>query len=668
MAGSKNKDFQFQHCFDILQHLPKWKLRDNEPKCKKEALLTMDDEAEDMSGRNTGKPEGNKKAKERVKVEQEAASFREKLDQLMKSKEALTMKTLETKLLITDKKSVVKLAKVQARKELDIKMIAAKEAKAMKELLAEEREIMMMDGMDEDQLAWWKETNADIIARKKAARQARDQDLRVFGCTAYAHVDNGKLEPRAVKCIFLGYGSGVKAYRLWNPETKKIHRIGVQVEHAKENEFVVPETNNDDNDVPPSPPFVQRQGRSIAADRPRRNIAPPTRLIQECDIVDYALSCAEQVEHDIEPATYTEAIASVDKEKWVGAMQEEMQSLEKNGTWDVVHLPKQKKAVRKWIFKRKEGLSPNEPPRFKASSIRAFFGIVAMHDLELEQLDVKTAFLHGELEEEIYMDQPEGYVVPDAIKVGSGKVDVALLAEEGLVEEGGDGVVVAAGQIFNHARIPWHQRRISSRVGASIIHIFRIPVPLEDEERSPGGGVEAADRSDIGGGCDSLARDGASVDLRGAAHAAGELIQELRPRWAFILSWPMGALSQGLRSMEVEGLAAIVALEASRVRSCARELNAARGRFPSSRGSTTALLRVVISNRHRPPPPFAASSDGEEPRVFARAPPSGSLLDAGEGRLLVVGKHGAAAILPASSSSQLGRRCGPTAPVVVRIK
>ena len=38
-------------------------------------------------------------------------------------------------------------------------------------------------------------------------------------------------------------------------------------------------------------------------------------------------------------------------------------------------------------------------------SIRTFFSIVAMHDLELEQLDVKTAFLHGEFEEEIYMDQ-----------------------------------------------------------------------------------------------------------------------------------------------------------------------------------------------------------------------------------------------------------------------
>jgi hypothetical protein len=43
----------------------------------------------------------------------------------------------------------------------------------------------------------------------------------------------------------------------------------------------------------------------------------------------------------------------------------------------------------------------------KNSSIRKFFGIVAMRDLELERLDVKIVFLHGELEEEIYMDQPE---------------------------------------------------------------------------------------------------------------------------------------------------------------------------------------------------------------------------------------------------------------------
>ncbi|KAK1632904.1 hypothetical protein QYE76_007219 [Lolium multiflorum] len=206
-------------------------------------------------------------------------------------------------------------------------------------------------------------------------------------------------------------------------------RISVQVEHVEEKE-------NDDV-VQHSPPVLQQTNSSIAADRPRRNKGPRPRLIEECNLVHHALSCAEQVEHDTEPATYAEAVASVDHVKWF-PMQEEMQSLDKNGTWDVVPLPKQKKVVRcKWIFKRKEGLSPSEPPRFKArlvakgfsqipgidyndvfspvvkhSSIRAFFGIVAMRDLELEQLDVKTAFLHGELEEEIYMDQPEGFVVP----------------------------------------------------------------------------------------------------------------------------------------------------------------------------------------------------------------------------------------------------------------
>ncbi|WVZ74349.1 hypothetical protein U9M48_022542 [Paspalum notatum var. saurae] len=49
------------------------------------------------------------------------------------------------------------------------------------------------------------------------------------------------------------------------------------------------------------------------------------------------------------------------------AMQDEMESLEKNGTWDLVKLPIDKKPVRcKWIFKRKEGISPSEPARYKA--------------------------------------------------------------------------------------------------------------------------------------------------------------------------------------------------------------------------------------------------------------------------------------------------------------
>ncbi|KAG8477244.1 hypothetical protein CXB51_030469 [Gossypium anomalum] len=114
-----------------------------------------------------------------------------------------------------------------------------------------------------------------------------------------------------------------------------------------------------------------------------------------------------------------------------------MESLHKNKTWDLVKLPKCKKTVHcKWVFKKKEGTPGVEEPRYKArlvakgysqvprvdftdvfspvvkhSLIRALLGIVAMHDLELGQLDVKTAFLHGELEEDIYMQQPEGFTV-----------------------------------------------------------------------------------------------------------------------------------------------------------------------------------------------------------------------------------------------------------------
>ena len=47
-------------------------------------------------------------------------------------------------------------------------------------------------------------------------------DLNIFGCPTFAHVDNGKLEPRSMKCIFLGYKSSMKGYKLWCPENKKL--------------------------------------------------------------------------------------------------------------------------------------------------------------------------------------------------------------------------------------------------------------------------------------------------------------------------------------------------------------------------------------------------------------------------------------------------------------
>lgn len=63
--------------------------------------------------------------------------------------------------------------------------------------------------------------------------------LKVFGCTAYAHINDVKLAPRAVKCIFIGYSSESKSYRLWNLESKKVllSRDVTFNENAMRNEF-----------------------------------------------------------------------------------------------------------------------------------------------------------------------------------------------------------------------------------------------------------------------------------------------------------------------------------------------------------------------------------------------------------------------------------------------
>lgn len=157
----------------------KWKLRDQESAPKKSDMLKMDDS--DEEGRNHDKPEGTRKGKERVKMEAEASSLREKIDQMIKSKETLTTKALETKLIITERKKEVKLAQLKARREdakhkanMEERMIKLKEAKAWKELMAEEKEHMMMSrkDMDEEQLAWWKEYKENIAERKRLLRGA----------------------------------------------------------------------------------------------------------------------------------------------------------------------------------------------------------------------------------------------------------------------------------------------------------------------------------------------------------------------------------------------------------------------------------------------------------------------------------------------------------------
>ena len=115
-------------------------------------------------------------------------------------------------------------------------------------------------------------------------------------------------------------------------------------------------------------------------------------------------------------------------------MEEELKSMKDNEVWDIVELPKGIKTIGcKWVFKtkhdskgnvkrykvrlvvkeytKKEGINYKETfsPISKKDSLRIVMALVAHFDLELHQMDVKTAFLNGDLHEEVYMDQPEGF-------------------------------------------------------------------------------------------------------------------------------------------------------------------------------------------------------------------------------------------------------------------
>nr|GEW02651.1 hypothetical protein [Tanacetum cinerariifolium] len=121
----------------------------------------------------------------------------------------------------------------------------------------------------------------------------------------------------------------------------------------------------------------------------------------------YVFVAAEE-EDTHEPLTYQEGVACEDSSKWKAAMEEEMDSLRKNKTWKLVDHPAGKKLVScKWLFKIKEGIKGVQKPRYKARLV--VHGFTQRADYELEQLDVKTTFLHGNFKEVIYMMQPPGY-------------------------------------------------------------------------------------------------------------------------------------------------------------------------------------------------------------------------------------------------------------------
>ena len=133
-----------------------------------------------------------------------------------------------------------------------------------------------------------------------------------------------------------------------------------------------------------------------------------------------------------DPASYAEAMKSVDAKQWTDACQYEIDALHKNDTWELTDLPPGRKSIKsKWVFKLKAdgryrarlvakgftqipGIDYDETfsPVARFESLRLLLALAALEDWEIQQMDVKSAFLNGVLDEEIYMEQPQGFISP----------------------------------------------------------------------------------------------------------------------------------------------------------------------------------------------------------------------------------------------------------------
>ena len=276
--------------------------------------------------------------------------------------------------------------------------------------------------------------------------------LRVIWADAYAHIPKSKrhkLAPRSNKLKLIGYHDQKKAYRLWNPDRDQIEisrdvifdesivlNASTTINIADDDaEFIIDSiigerVINDENQF-----LVKWLGYSDDDNtwEPIGHVAD-TEAFQIWNNRNQVLIAAETIDHtNVDPITYDDAISSSEAHQWRDAIKSELNSINDNNTWTIVPAPRDRRPIGcKWIFKRKlntdgsisrykarlvakgyaqiYGVDYDETyaPVAKFTSIRAILSIGASLDLEIHQMDVKTAFLNGDLIEDIYMDVPEG--------------------------------------------------------------------------------------------------------------------------------------------------------------------------------------------------------------------------------------------------------------------
>ncbi|GKD48884.1 retrovirus-related pol polyprotein from transposon TNT 1-94 [Tanacetum coccineum] len=230
--------------------------------------------------------------------------------------------------------------------------------------------------------------------------------LRIFGSIVYVHVPSqrrSKLDDRSKKHVFVGYDKQSKGYMLYNPVTRKVV-VSRDVDFDEEGSW---DWSIEENE--------------------RYDILPMTNEEKTGESGD------EVQQPEIPTPTQDSPLSSSEGEPKIRSLQELYER--RNDTWELTTLRKGQKAIGvKWVYKAKKN-AKGEVEKYKArlvakgykqkygidyeevfapvarlETIRMIIIIAAQYRWKIHQMDVKSTFLNGLLEEEVYMEQPEGYV------------------------------------------------------------------------------------------------------------------------------------------------------------------------------------------------------------------------------------------------------------------
>ncbi|CAJ2663992.1 unnamed protein product [Trifolium pratense] len=298
--------------------------------------------------------------------------------------------------------------------------------------------------------------------------------FKIFGCLAYVHVPDAKrtkLNAKSLKCVHLGVSEESKAYKLYDPVNKKIivsrdvvfeegtewnwnDKKKAAASSSNNNDLISDETDieeeakngvNTGNNESSSEYDSEQEGNDYETEEE----LPPRPKKKPGYLNDYVTGLTDEEQEQMnnlavfstngDPTTYDEAHK---QEVWRKAMDQEIESIENNKTWKLTSLPQGAKTIGvKWIYKTKYnekgevekykarlvakgysqqyGIDYNEvfAPVARWDTIRTLLCIAASKGWEVHQLDVKSAFLHGELTEDVYVEQPLGYQTTEKDKV-----------------------------------------------------------------------------------------------------------------------------------------------------------------------------------------------------------------------------------------------------------